>query len=270
VVYGASDFCGGLASRRASSFAVVAVSQAASLAVLVVLLPWLGGDATMADLAWGSAAGLAGAVGLVLFYRALAEGVMSVVAPVTGVAGAAVPVVVGVAFGERVGLWSTAGIALALVAVVLVAAEGGLAALLTVRPASLTPALLAGAGFGFFFVLLSRTHDDAGLTPLVAARLVSVVFVVALALSRRQSLRIPRTTLPTVLLAGVGDMTANALFLIATQVGGQLAITGVLASLYPASTVLLAQVLLRERLAGTQLAGLAAAIAAVALIALPG
>jgi drug/metabolite transporter (DMT)-like permease len=269
VVYGASDFCGGLASRRASSFAVVVVSQAAGLVLLLLLLPWLGGDARPADLAWGAAAGLAGAVALVVFYRALAEGVMSAIAPVTAVAGAAVPVLVGLAFGERIGAWAAVGIALALVAVVLIAAEGGLSSLRTARPASLAPALFAGAGFGFFFVLLDRTHDDAGLTPLVAVRTTSVVFVAILALARRQSLRIPREALPMVLLAGLGDMTANGLFLVATQQGGQLAIVGVLASLYPASTVLLAQVLLRERLAGTQLVGLVAAIAAVVLIALP-
>ena len=270
VVYGAADFCGGVASRRASSFAVVAVSQAAGLAVLLLLLPWLGGTSTAADLAWGGAAGLAGAAGLVLFYRALADGVMSVVAPVTAVMAAAVPVLVGVALGEQISPWAAAGIVLALVAVVLVAAEGGLSSLRTARPASLTPALAAGAGFGLFFVLLDRTHDNAGLTPLVAARLVSIAFVVALALGRGLSLRIPGTALPIVVLTGVGDMAANALFLVATQVGGQLAIIGVLTALYPASTVLLAQVLLRERLAGTQVAGLGAAVAAVALIALRG
>jgi uncharacterized membrane protein len=270
VVYGAADFCGGLASRRATSFAVVAVSQAAGLVVLLLLLPWLGGDASAADLAWGAAAGLAGAVGLVLFYRALAEGVMSAVAPVTAVTAAAVPVFVGVALGERLGVWAALGIGLALVAVVLVAAEGGLSSLLRARVGSLTPALLAGAGFGLFFVLLDQTGDDAGLTPLIGARVVSVAFVVLLAMAGRQSLRIPGSALPIVLLAGVGDMAANALFLLATQQGGQLAIVGVLASLYPASTVLLAQLVLRERLAGTQVAGLGAAVAAVTLIALPG
>jgi drug/metabolite transporter (DMT)-like permease len=270
VVYGAADFCGGLASRRATSFAVVAVSQAAGLVVLVLLLPWLGGDATTADMAWGAAAGLAGATGLVLFYRALARGVMSVVAPTTAVAAAAVPVLVGVALGERLGLAAAVGIALALVAVVLVAAEGGLSSLRHAKPGSLAPALVAGACFGLFFVLLDQTSADARLTPLVGARVASVVFVVALALAGRQSLRIPAAALSIVVIAGVGDMTANALFLVATQQGGQLAIVGVLASLYPASTVLLAQVVLRERLAGTQVAGLAAAVAAVALIALPG
>jgi drug/metabolite transporter (DMT)-like permease len=268
VVYGMADFCGGLASRRATAFAVVAVSQAAGLLGLLLLLPWLGGDPTTADLAWGASAGVAGAAGLVLFYRALAVGVMSVVAPVTAVSAAAIPVVIGVGFGERLAWWAVVGIALALVAVVLVAAEDGLSSLRSARPATLVPALAAGAGFGLFFVLLDRTREAAELSPLVGARVVSVALVVVLAMGARQSLRVPRATLPVVLLGGAGDMTANALFLIATQ-QGQLAITGVLASLYPVSTVVLAQIVLRERLVATQVAGLATVGAAVVLIALP-
>lgn len=269
VVYGVADFCGGLASRRAAAAAVVALSQAAGLVVVVLLLPWLGGTPAPADLAWGAAAGVAGGAGLLLFYRALATGVMSVVAPVTAVSAAALPVLGGLALGERLGPAAVAGIVLALVAVVLVAAEGGLASLRSARAATVGPALAAGAGFGLFFVLLERTGDGAGLSPLAAARVVSVLLVGGLALATARSVRVPGPVLPVVLAAGVGDMAANALFLLATQAGGQLAVTGVLASLYPVSTVVLAQVLLRERLAGAQQAGLAVAAAAVVLIALP-
>ena len=268
IVYGAADFCGGLASRRATAFAVVAVSQLAGLVALLALLPWLGGDPTGADLAWGAAAGVAGSSGLVLFYRALAAGVMSVVAPVTAVTAAALPVLAGLALGERIGPWGLAGIALALVAVVLVAAEDGLGSLRTARPANLLPALASGVLFGVFFVLLDRTGEGAELSPLVAARAVSVLAVVLAARLAARSLSVPRTALPVALLAGVGDMTANALFLLAAQ-QGQLAITGILASLYPVSTVVLAQFVLRERLVPTQTAGLVAAGAAVVLIALP-
>jgi drug/metabolite transporter (DMT)-like permease len=269
VVYGMADFCGGLASRRAATVAVVTVSQAAGLVALVLLLPVLGGDPERADLLWGAAAGLAGAVGLLLFYRALADGVMSVVAPVTAVSTAALPVLGGLLLGERIGLLAALGIGLALAAVVLVAAEGGLSSLLDARLGTVAPALASGVVFGVFFVLLDRTGEDSGLSPLVAARVVSVLLVGTLALGSGRSLRVPRPALPVVLLAGVGDTAANALFLVATQVGGSLAITGVLASLYPASTVVLAQVVLRERLAGAQRAGLAVAAAAVVLIALP-
>ena len=268
LVYGAADFCGGLATRRATAFAVVALSQAAGLVALLLLLPVLSGEPTAVDLGWGAAAGLAGAAGLVLFYRGLAVGVMSVVAPVTALTAAAVPVVGGLALGERLPPWATVGIVLALVAVVLVAADGGLPTLRAARSAGLLPALAAGVGFGVFFVLLDRTSPESGLWPLVGARSVSVVLVVLVALAARASLRVPGRMSALVVLAGVLDMAANALFLVATQ-QGQLAITGVLASLYPVSTVVLAQVVLRERLVTAQLAGLAAAAVAVVLISLP-
>ena len=270
VVYGAADFLGGLASRKAPVFGVVALSQLAGLVALLALLPWLGGPVTLADLGWGAAAGIVGSTGLVVFFRALATGVMSVIAPVTAVTAAAVPVLAGLLLGNRIGVWAGLGIMLALVAVVLVSAEGGLASLRAARPTNLTAPLIAGAAFGFFFVLLDRTSADAGLTPLVAARLASVVLVIVVALASRQPLRVPRVALPLVLTSGVGDMTANALFLLATQQEGQLAITGVLASLYPVSTVVLAQAVLRERLVTAQVAGLGAAVTAVVLITLPG
>ena len=270
VVYGAADFLGGLSSRRASAFGVVALSQAVGLVVLLAVLPWLGGRVGPADLAWGAAAGLAGSAGLVVFFRALASGVMSVIAPVTAVTAAAVPVLVGLAGGERIGPVAAAGIVLALGAVVLVSAEDGLAGLRSARRAGLGPALAAGAAFGVFFVFLDRTSAGSGVTPLVAGRLASVCLVVAVAVLAEHSLRVGRPALPLVALSGIGDMTANALFLLATQQDGPLAVTGVLASLYPVSTVVLAQVLLRERLAGAQVAGLGTAVAAVVLITLPG
>jgi drug/metabolite transporter (DMT)-like permease len=269
-VYGAADFLGGLASRRASVFGVVALSQIAGLVALVLLLPWLGGPVAPGALAWAAAAGLAGAAGLVLFFRTLARDVMSVIAPITAVTAAAVPVLVGLLGGNRIGVWAGVGIGLALCAVVLVSAEGGLSALRAARPVSVVPALLAGSAFGLFFVLLDRTSQDAGLTPLVASRLASVVLVVGIALAGRQSLRVARPALPLVVASGIGDMTANALFLLATQTDGQLAIIGVLSALYPVSTVVLAQVVLRERLVSAQVAGLGAAVAAVVLITLPG
>jgi len=270
VVYGASDFLGGLASRKATVFGVVALSQLAGLVALLALLPWLGGPVTRADLGWGAAAGLVGATGLLVFFRALARGVMSVIAPVTAVTAAAVPVLAGLLGGNQIGPVAGAGIVLALIAVVLVSAEGGLGQLRAARPATLGAPLIAGTAFGCFFVLLDRTSADAGLTPLVGARIASFLLVIVVALVGRRSLRVGRGALPFVLASGVGDMTANALFLLATQQEGQLAITGVLASLYPVSTVVLAQSLLRERLVRAQFAGLAAAVGAVVLITLPG
>jgi drug/metabolite transporter (DMT)-like permease len=269
LVYGSADFCGGLAARRAPAQAVVAASQAVGLVLLVALLPWLGGAAGAADFAWAAAAGAAGAVGLVLFYRSLAEGVMSVVAPVTALCAAAVPVLVGIAGGERLGLVGAAGIALALVAVVLVSAEEGLSGLRRIRAASLGVPLAAGVGFGLFFVLLDRTSPDSGVTPLLATRGTAVVLLLLVALAGRRSVRVPRPALPAVLLGGTLDVAGNALYLVATQLPGQLAVLGVLASLYPVSTVVLAQVVLRERLVPAQAAGLGTAALAVVLITVP-
>lgn len=268
LVYGGADFCGGLASRRTGALAVVALSQLAGLLALLLLLPLLGGAPTAVDLLWGAAAGLAGAVGLAVFYRALADGVMSVVAPLTAVCAAAVPVLLGIALGERLAAPAVAGTALALVAVALVAAEGGLPSLETARKAGLLPALASGAAFGLFFVLLDQPRPTSGLWPLVGARLASVALVVVLARATRSPLAPPRAVLPLAAVAGVLDMTANALFLLAAR-EGLLAVAGVLASLYPVSTVLLAQAVLHERLAAVQVAGLVAATAAVALIAVP-
>lgn len=268
LVYGAADFSGGLATRRAGALAVVAVSQLAGLAGVLLLLPLLGGSATTGDLLWGAAAGLAGGIGLAVFYRALADGVMSVVAPVTAVCAAAVPVLIGIGLGERLGLAAVGGIALALVAIGLVAANGDRPTVRSVRDAGLVPALAAGTAFGCFFVLLDQPGSTSGMWPLVGARIASVTLVVLLARGALRTLAVPRAVLPLAALAGVLDMAANALFLLATR-EGLLAIAGLLVSLYPVSTVLLAQVVLRERLARAQVTGLLAATVAVALIALP-
>ena len=268
LVYGAADFCGGVATRRSAVLAVVGLSQLAGLAALLLLLPALGGRLTAVDARWGAAAGLAGSFGLAVFYRALASGVMSVVAPATAVCAAAVPVVAGLALGESLRLTAVLGTLLALVAVALVAAEGGRPTLRSARQAGLGAALLAGVAFGVFFVLLDQPADDSGLWPLVPARGASLLLVLVASIATRQVPRLVRGAVPLVLLAGVLDMAANALFLLATR-EGQLALAGVLASLYPVSTVVLAQLVLRERLHRSQALGMVAAVGAVALIALP-
>jgi len=264
VVYGTADFFGGLATRRSRVLAVVALSQLAGLALIVALLAVLPGVVSGGALLWGLAAGLSGAIGLVLFYRALATGVMSVVAPTTAVTSAALPVVFGLASGERPALLALVGVVLALGAVLLVsqnpAADGKGSA-----SATLT-ALAAGAGFGGFFILLAMAPDAAGLWPLVGARASSITLVVLLALATRRTLRPSAGSLRVIVAAGVLDMAANVLYLLAKQ-EGLLSLVAVLVSLYPASTLLLARHVLGERLHAIQLAGVACALGAVALIA---
>jgi drug/metabolite transporter (DMT)-like permease len=272
VVYGTADFLGGLAARRLRALLVVGWSQLAGWVLVVVLAQIEGGSATAADLAEGAAAGAAGTAGLTVFYRALARGSMSVVAPVTAVCAASVPVVAGLVDGDTVGATALAGIVLALPAVGLVATERGTGPGRG-RPraaGSIASALLAGTAFGAMFVLLHRTSPGSGFWPLVASRGASALLVAVLLLARprlrRPTLLVPRSALPMVLGAGVADMTANVLYLLAVR-QGELAIVGLLSSLYPVSTVVLAALVLRERLSRLQLTGVGCCAVAVALIA---
>jgi drug/metabolite transporter (DMT)-like permease len=202
-----------------------------------------------------------------LFYRSLATGTMSVAAPLTAVAAAAVPVLGGIALGERPRALVLVGVAAALVAVVLVSAEGGRPPApqqLITDPAT-AGALTAGAAFGLFFVLISRSSVHSGLWPLLGARVASIALLVGLTLVARPR-RPDRSSWPIIIGAGVADTVANALFLLASRFG-MLTVTGVLIALYPASTVLLAQAVLHERVSRLQLGGLATATVSVGLIA---
>ncbi|MFF0576014.1 EamA family transporter [Streptosporangium saharense] len=265
VVYGTADFFGGLATRRSRVMAVVVLSQGAGLALVVALMPLLPGAPTAPALAWGMAAGVSGAAGLVLFYRALATGVMSVVAPTTATTSAALPVLYGLATGERPEPTALGGVALALVAVLLVSRDpsratsgNGYGPLLT--------SLAAGAGFGGFFVLLAQAPEEAGMWPLFGARLSSIGLIALLALATGRTLRPGTGALRIILAAGILDMVANVLFVLAQQ-RGMLSLVGVLVSLYPASTLVLARYVLKERLNVVQMTGIGFTLAAVALIA---
>jgi drug/metabolite transporter (DMT)-like permease len=268
VTYGVADFWGGLATKRTAAATVIATGQLAGLVVLVPALALLPARLDAAALLWGGAAGVAGGLGLLLFYRSLADGTMSVVAPLTAVSAAAVPVLAGLALGERPSLLALGGVLIALLAVVLVSAEGGRLPTWRqlVADRAVGAALAAGVAFGLFFVLLSRPDPDTGLWPVAGARFASVAIMVGIAFGARRRLLPARVALPLVLASGVADMSANVLFLLASR-QGLLVITSVLTALYPASTVLLAQVVLRERIHRLQVAGLVAAAAAVSVIA---
>jgi drug/metabolite transporter (DMT)-like permease len=264
LVYGTADFCGGLATRRSRVLSVVALSQAAGLLLILALLPLLPGVFDGGALAWGLGAGVAGAGGLVLFYRALATGVMSVVAPATAVVSAALPVLFGLVMGERPGVWALVGIVLALLSVLLVSRTpaGGQRASLR----SVLAALGSGVGFALFFILLDQAPEGTGMWPLVGARLASVSLIVLLAVLTRRSLRPGGGALGVIAAAGLLDMAANVLYLLAAQ-RGLLSLVAVLVSLYPASTLLLARYVLGERLHAVQMAGVVFALGSVALIA---
>jgi drug/metabolite transporter (DMT)-like permease len=271
VCYGAADFLGGLTAKRASTLPIVVISQFAGLALLFVMLPLLPESTPMrADYLWGAVAGLTGGAGVALLYRALAIGVMAVVAPTTAVCAVVIPVLVAVGMGERPEAVTIAGIVLALVAIALVSqsnhpepVQEGAAS--SSRQSAFWLAMLSGVLIGLFFVALARTSEDAGLWPLVAARIVSVSLFAVMTLLASQSLRLPSAIVGTVIAGGALDMLANLLYLLATR-AGPLSVVVTLASLYPASTVLLARIVLRERLSATQWIGVACALIAVVAI----
>lgn len=262
-LYGAADFLGGLASRRAGTIAVVVWSQASGLVMLVLLLPLLGSTSpSRSDFIWGAVAGIAGSIGVGLLYRALAIGTMAVVAPTTAVCAVVIPVLAGVLAGERLGVFTVTGMLLAIVAIVLVSQEKGHA---HVARKGIGIAFLSGVAIGFFFLALARTSPAAGMWPLVASRALSLVLFGALGLVSAHQLRLPAPVAKVAIAGGVVDMAANALYLAATRYGA-LSVVVTLASLYPASTVLLARVVLGERLSTLQVAGVGCALAAIVLI----
>lgn len=272
LTYGAADFVGGLASRKAPLLSVVLLSQVAGTALLLAALPFfLDPGPTAPALGWGAASGAAGATGVLFLYKGLAAGSMSVVAPITAVEAAGVPVLWGLATGERPAPIAIAGVVVALVAVVLVSGYEPLGAATApktplLRRPGVADALRAGAAFGFFFILLANTGDEAGLWPLVGARAMSLSLLIALVLSRRHRLSPTPGARSAIVGAGVLDVAANLLYLLSTR-EGLLSIVAVLTSLYPASTVLLARVFLGETIGRVQIAGLAAAVAGVVMMA---
>jgi drug/metabolite transporter (DMT)-like permease len=272
-LYGAADFIGGLTTRRSSAMPVVLLSQAAGLILLALILPLLPhASPSRPDLLWGAAAGLTGGIGVVLLYRALAIGTMAVVAPTTAVSAVVIPVAVSVLLGERPSALAVAGIVLAIVSVVLVSSEQTAAvaethgpALDRKLPAGVGVALAAGIAIGFFFLSLAQTKPGAALWPMFVARIVSVTLFGVLVIAGKRSLRLPAGIAVLSVTAGIIDVLANALYLLATW-SGPLSIVVTLSSLYPASTVLLARVVLRERLNVLQIVGVCCALAAVVLI----
>lgn len=265
ITYGAADFLGGLATKRGSTVSsVVILSQSTGLILVVLSLPFLPkASPTAINFVWGGAAGLAGGVGLALLYRGLAIGMMSVVAPVTAVCAVIIPVAVA-ALGERPSLLAIMGILVAIVAIVLISQsepmdEG--------KPATtgLPVAIASGIAIGIFLVCLGRTGPAAGLWPLIAARVASISLFITAGLIAKEKLTPRRESTSIVIGGGALDMAANILYLIAVR-QGPLSIVATLTSLYPASAVVLARIVLRERLRLLQQAGVACAAVAIVLI----
>jgi drug/metabolite transporter (DMT)-like permease len=273
LLYGAADFTGGLTTRRAGAIPVVVLSQASGLILLVLILPLLPhASPSRPDLLWGVVAGLTGGIGVALLYRALAIGTMAVVAPTTAVCAVAIPVVVSVLLGERPVPLTLAGIGLGIASIVLVSRQPAAEQPGRDDPASpgsrrsgVGTALASGVAIGFFFLSLAQTGAEAGMWPLLVSRGVSVALFSTVAVARTISLRMPAGMAALAILCGFIDMLANALYLLAAR-QGPLSMVVTLSSLYPASTVLLARVVLGERLNRWQISGVGCALAAIVLI----
>jgi drug/metabolite transporter (DMT)-like permease len=270
LIWGTGDFGGGKASQRIPSLVAVTLSKAASLPLLGLYLVLLPATLHAASLAWGAVAGLFGAAAMIVFYRALAGGAMSIVAPLSAVTSALVPLVVGLLTQKVPGTLALIGAACAIAAIGLVSlvprtegAPGGLRFVVL--------GLVSGVGFGLFFVFLNlagrAAGGHAGLWPVLGAHTASLVLGATL-LGRSPAARVvPRgAPLAWVIMAGVFDMSANVLYLLAAQ-SGLLSIVAPVASLYPVTTVLLAMAVDKERMRPVQLAGLGLAATALVLVA---
>jgi drug/metabolite transporter (DMT)-like permease len=248
-------------------FAVTLFSQFVGLLLLLLIVPFTPGHAVPSDYLFGALAGIAGALGVALLYHALSIGKMGVVSPITAVLAAAVPVAIGVSRGEHLGFAQFAGIGIAFVAIALISFSTENGGTREISTAGVKEAIASGLVLGGFLFFLAQTRHEAGVHNLIAARVASVAFLAIVGWATRTNFKIPRDQLPLVAATGAIDMTANVLFVLATF-SGYLSIAAVLTSLYPASTVFLARLILNERLALSQWFGVALALVGVVLIAL--
>jgi drug/metabolite transporter (DMT)-like permease len=271
VLYGSGDFLGGLAARRAHVLVVLTLAEGAGAAVALAAAALSPGSPNLADLAWGIGAGLIGGLGLIIFYTGLAAGPMSVVAPVSGLVSTVLPVAVALADGERPGAGVYAGALLCLVAIVLASSAGETRATQRhARPGrAIGYGIAAGFSFGLFFLLIRNAGQTGELWPVAAARIGELAVVLTAAAVLRRGLRLRRAggwLLLTAAGAGVIDVVANICYVAATRTG-MFGLAVVLASLYPGITVLLARVVLGERLRWVQRAGLGLAAIGILLVA---
>ena len=264
VLFGVADFLGGVATRRLAAWTVATWTQIFGIPVLLLGVLIVDAPAVArSDILWGASAGVIGLTGLALLYATLAAGKMSVVAPIIGAGAAVVPVAFAVVVGESINALQWGGIALALIAVILLAREPGVDRL---TPKLFTQAMAAAGAFGAFFILMGQTSEASGVWPLVAARSVSIPVGIAAVLATGVRPRIPKGAWTLVALSGVIDMAANIAILLAVQ-RGPIGINAVLGSLYPVFTVAAAILFLRERPTVTQVIGIATAVMAIIALA---
>ena len=265
LLYGFCDFAGGLATRRAPVLAVTLWANLVGLGIAVFISVAhhlvIGDAATVSDLAWGAASGVAGVTGLALYFQGMARGQMAVVAPVSAVTLAVIPLLFGVLTGERYGLLSWAGVAMAVPALWLtVRRKSGRR-----RPGKAAHGLASGLAFSVFLIALAQTSPAAGLWPLVAVRLGGLALLAIWVSLWRTPIVLPREARPLALLAG-GDILANLTYLLAVRIG-PFGLVSVASSFYPVVIAVLARMVEKEKMPPARVAGLALSMASLALIA---
>jgi drug/metabolite transporter (DMT)-like permease len=263
-----SDFVGGIASRRVAALRVVLVSYPVAMVLLTLVAFAVGGHVTGPAIFWGTLCGFTQSFGMWWFYAALGSGPISVVSPLTAVLVAGVPVAAGVAMGERPGVLASIGIVLALLAVILVSHE---ASDEDVTPHRLTRKVVwltvgSGLAFGLNFVMIAQAPTEAKMWPLVFARISATVLVALIAAATANLKLPPPFSMKLAVGAGALDAVGSVAMLLALQ-ASLLSLASVLISLYPAATVVLAMLVLEERVTRWQAAGMVLALVAVALIA---
>lgn len=278
ILYGGADFFGGLAARRSSTLLVTFGVALVGLVGLLLAGQFVPAVSTNEAWLYGAASGIAGGIGIGLLYGSLAIGPMSILSPTTAFISAIVPVSVGLAMGEGGGISFFIAIALALVAVVLVGfvpEEGAIRP----RPIGIVMAIGSGTFIGITVVLIDLSPDDSGLIPLIANRVASssLLFLAVLGVIAYRMARVKTPVLPglskiapswaIIVGAGILDVLANVVVLWGLRIG-DLSVVSVLIALYPAGTILLAAVWLKERIALIQWLGLGLALTASALLAL--
>jgi|tagenome__1003787_1003787.scaffolds.fasta_scaffold20976183_4 drug/metabolite transporter (DMT)-like permease len=265
LAYGLTDFLGGLAARRIHIFMLGAITQPLGLVLLLVVAPLASGTLSADAWFWGVVSGIGGALAYLVFFQALAIGPMSVASPISALIAVVLPVLAGVAFGERLPIWGWVGIAAGMLAICLVSRVHEDAPHPVTRK-MLVLAILAGVFISVFLVALERAPSDSGLWPLVVVRIVtSVVFIAAVVLARVGE-RPSRDVLALGWSSTVLDVIATALFMLATR-EGLLTVVAVITGLYPAATVLLARWFLGEHLQLIQRVGLGLAATSVTVLA---
>ncbi|MRH29432.1 EamA family transporter [Microbacterium sp. SYP-A9085] len=307
LVFGSADFLGGLSAKRLRSIVVTAVAAGSGLVLLVVLYPLLGGVWSLADVGWGALTGITGAIAIALLYACLAIGPMSILSPLTAIVSAIAPMLWGLLVdGEQLSAIGYTGLGIALVAVILVGFIPG-EKVVRPAPRGLAMALGAGLAIGAFMIILDQTSPGSGIVPLIVNRganaLITASLVLMLLLLARSRgtapsrvlavqgpmlgatptghadlehavenppaapvVRVPASAWWLAIACGAVDAGANAIMLVALRMG-DLSIVSALTAMYPAGTILLAAVVLRERIAGLQWVGLGLALAAGAMLA---